>query len=285
VRFRTYSSSRATDISPKIWEAARATSAATSFFDPISIGQYGQEFVDGATGFNNPVECVLDEAQDLWEDALERIQYIISVGTGEPHVKAFGNNFVDIGKTLIRISTDAEETARRFSRSHRDRFAGVNGEPCRYQRFNVTRGLENIKLEKVGKIKEIASATERYMELDEQISRARKFGADVRSAQAQDPSTKQVDTDEIHVVIQGNGVVPDQDIYLPAKTSIRSIWHQYFRDLGMTGPCSLGSLPLTSPSAWGPPCRAERRDSMVKQKYSGHDHRPTLKLWFRESET
>jgi hypothetical protein len=47
----------------------------------------------------------------LWEDAPERIQYIISVGTGEPYVKAFSNNVVDIGKTLIRISTDAEETA------------------------------------------------------------------------------------------------------------------------------------------------------------------------------
>jgi predicted acylesterase/phospholipase RssA len=172
VRFRTYPSSRATDINPKIWEAARATSAATSFFDPITIGQYGQEFVDGATGFNNPVECVLDEAQDLWEDALERIQYIISIGTGEPYVKAFGKNLVDIGKTLIRISTDAEETARRFARSHRGRFAGVNGEPYRYQRFNVTKGLEDIKLEEAEKIKETASATERYMELDEQFCRA-----------------------------------------------------------------------------------------------------------------
>lgn len=278
MRFRTYSSSRATDVNPKIWEAARATSAATSFFDPVSIGQYGQEFVDGATGFNNPVECVLDEAQDLWEDAVERIQYIISVGTGEPYVNAFGNNLVDIGKTLIRISTDAEETARRFSRSHRGRFTGVNGEPYRYQRFNVTKGLENIKLEEAEKIKEIASATERYMELDEQFSRIRKFGADVRSAQAQDSSTKQVDTDEIHVVIKGNGVVPDQDIYLPAKTSIRSIWHEYFRDLGITSSCPLGIPPLTSPSAWGPPCWVERRDSMVEQNYSGHDHRPILKL-------
>ena len=37
------------------WEACRATSAASSFFDPIAIGRYKEEFGDGATGANNPV--------------------------------------------------------------------------------------------------------------------------------------------------------------------------------------------------------------------------------------
>jgi patatin-like phospholipase/acyl hydrolase len=39
-------------------EACRATSAATSFFDPIAVGRFGEEFVDGATGANNPVREV-----------------------------------------------------------------------------------------------------------------------------------------------------------------------------------------------------------------------------------
>ncbi|KAK0703246.1 hypothetical protein B0T26DRAFT_680951 [Lasiosphaeria miniovina] len=30
------------------WQACRATSAATTFFDPIAIGPFGEEFVDGA---------------------------------------------------------------------------------------------------------------------------------------------------------------------------------------------------------------------------------------------
>lgn len=41
--------------SVKIWEAYRAISAASSFFDAIAVGRYGEEFVDGATGANNPV--------------------------------------------------------------------------------------------------------------------------------------------------------------------------------------------------------------------------------------
>ena len=41
-----------------VWEACRATSAASSFFDPIAVGRFGEEFVDGATGANNPVREV-----------------------------------------------------------------------------------------------------------------------------------------------------------------------------------------------------------------------------------
>lgn len=43
-----------------IWQARRATSAATSFFDPITIGNghQGREYVDGALGFNNPLDEV-----------------------------------------------------------------------------------------------------------------------------------------------------------------------------------------------------------------------------------
>ena len=48
--------------STKIWEAGRATSAASSFFDPIAIGEFGASFVDGAIGAKNPVYEVWNEA-------------------------------------------------------------------------------------------------------------------------------------------------------------------------------------------------------------------------------
>ena len=49
--------------SVKIWEACRATSAASSFFDLIAIGRYKEEFVDGATGANNPVWEIWNQVQ------------------------------------------------------------------------------------------------------------------------------------------------------------------------------------------------------------------------------
>jgi predicted acylesterase/phospholipase RssA len=48
----------------KIWEAARATSAASTFFDPIQIGD--QKYVDGALRYNNPIEKADQESRGMW---------------------------------------------------------------------------------------------------------------------------------------------------------------------------------------------------------------------------
>jgi patatin-like phospholipase/acyl hydrolase len=45
----------------KIWEAARATSAASTFFDPIKIGH--QRYVDGALRYNNPIDKAEEESR------------------------------------------------------------------------------------------------------------------------------------------------------------------------------------------------------------------------------
>jgi patatin-like phospholipase/acyl hydrolase len=49
-----------------IWKVCRATSAASTFFDPIAVGRFGEEIVDGAMGANNPVREVWDQAQLVW---------------------------------------------------------------------------------------------------------------------------------------------------------------------------------------------------------------------------
>lgn len=146
--------------SVKIWEACRATSAASSFFDPISIGPYGEEFIDGATGANNPIWEVWNQAQLMWgPQPLEgRVKCIVSIGTGIPSIKPFQDDVFHIGDTLVRVSTETEQTAERFRRdkSHLE-------DSARYYRFNVDRGLEEVGLEESKKRKEIAAATRRYV--------------------------------------------------------------------------------------------------------------------------
>ncbi|CAN9193306.1 unnamed protein product [Alternaria alternata] len=147
-----------------IWEACRATSAATSFFDPIAVGRYGEQFVDGATGANNPVREVWDQAQLAWgPEPLEgRVKCVVSIGTGVPSLKAFKDDVFNISQTLAAIATETEQTAERFRRERR-----LLDSTGRYYRFNVVRGLEDIGLEEAKKVKEMAAATRRYISSQE----------------------------------------------------------------------------------------------------------------------
>ena len=63
VRMQAYDSRTAFAFPALIWEAARATSAAPTFFKPIVIDDvlYG----DGGTGWNNPTEEAIAEAHNI----------------------------------------------------------------------------------------------------------------------------------------------------------------------------------------------------------------------------
>jgi predicted acylesterase/phospholipase RssA len=147
----------------KIWEAARATSAAPSFFDPIKIGKHGEEFLDGGTGANNPVRILWDEAQEIFLNKRQRpedyLKCLVSIGTGTPSLKPFGSCLLAVGKTLKSIATDTERTAVSFERGHPQLARGR-----KYFRFNVTRGLENIGLDEAAKMPAIAAATRVYLD-------------------------------------------------------------------------------------------------------------------------
>lgn len=143
----------------KIWEAARATSVAPTFFDPIKIGL--QEYVDGATGYNNPVNAVLSEAKAIWKDAPSRIQCLLSIGTGTPSLKWFGDNMKEVAETLTAIATETEATEQQFFRNSAS--FGVDG---RYFRFNVNKGLEDGSLDENDEkgIAQIESASLAYLD-------------------------------------------------------------------------------------------------------------------------
>lgn len=147
----------------KIWEAARATSAALSFFDSISInmGTYTEEYLDGATGANNPIFELWNEAKDLWdsEPLQQNLKSLVSIGTGVPSVAPFSTSLLGIGPTLVRISTETEQTAESFQRMHSEL-----DDDGRYVRFNVRNGLEHVGLEDSSRRNEIMTLTDRYVQ-------------------------------------------------------------------------------------------------------------------------
>lgn len=143
-----------------IWETARATSAASTFFKPIAIGNPPQSFVDGALGWNNPIEVLWEEARDLWRPAQgsfeDVVECVISIGTGVPSDGQVGKSLFEVIDTLEKISTQTEITANRF-RSNHERLVSEN----RLFRFNLD-GLGSIGLHEAKKAGEIANATGRY---------------------------------------------------------------------------------------------------------------------------
>ena len=155
----------------KIWEAARATSAATTFFDPITIND--ETFVDGATGVNNPVSYLWTEAGDVWAggNGLSEadVQCLVSIGTGIPSLTPFGPGLIQVGKALQAIATDTEETADNFRKQHTKLF-----EAGKAFRFNVIQGLDEVGLEEASKWKEIKAATRLYIQAQETFVQIRK---------------------------------------------------------------------------------------------------------------
>ncbi|OCK90707.1 uncharacterized protein K441DRAFT_680105 [Cenococcum geophilum 1.58] len=116
-RLRSYTLPDERDIPATICEAALATSAATGFFDAVSIG--ARQFVDGALGANNPINEVKGEATNIWcsrtGDLKPLVKCFILIRTGNPGKKAIKDNMLKfLSKTLVRIVTETEDTERKF---------------------------------------------------------------------------------------------------------------------------------------------------------------------------
>src|SRR5436189_5660079 len=133
VRLRSYSLPHEPNIRATICQAALATSAATTFFEPVSIGD--RSFADGGLGANNPVDEVEGEASNIWcsetGDLKPLVKCFISIGTGNPGKKAIESNVLKfLSKTLVAIATETEKTAERFVARWRQHY-----DESRYFRF------------------------------------------------------------------------------------------------------------------------------------------------------
>jgi patatin-like phospholipase/acyl hydrolase len=176
--FRTYKIDGSNEYAETvtIWQAARATSAAPTFFKRIHIGPEGaeEEFLDGGLGSNNPVSKLIEEAEEAFPDLKRkfpnlkpRFDCILSIGTGK---RPIGNlkkpdTFQKILptaliKALASMATDTEETAERVLKQ----FEAAEGGPNVYFRFNVEHGMQDITLAEWERLGEITAHTKSYLD-------------------------------------------------------------------------------------------------------------------------
>ncbi|KAK3336561.1 acyl transferase/acyl hydrolase/lysophospholipase [Cercophora scortea] len=146
----------------KIWEAARATTAAPGFFKPVAIvsGSVTEKFLDAAMGYNNPIGEVLDEAGKIIDSSC-KIGCVLSLGTG---TREKGLNepsccipwCFSVCNLMKNITTDSE----RMHDMAKNRFTDFSST---YFRFSVPEAAANVKLGKYKKMDGLKKTTLEYL--------------------------------------------------------------------------------------------------------------------------
>jgi len=208
--FRSYFGENVAPSQCKIWQAARATTAAPSFFKEITIDEPppGIAFVDGGLKFNNPSELALREAAELWPKS--KTFCLVSIGTGQPKPEEIlhksktnntetQNHFVrqlksampDLEKlpgwkkvknfgpgalALIKMAETLSGLVTDSEDAHQRllKASQTNENPRPYFRFNVERGVGDIGLEDWKKEEQITARTTTYLRRHEMEGKQRE---------------------------------------------------------------------------------------------------------------
>jgi Patatin-like phospholipase len=160
-----------------LWEAARATTAAPTFFREIVITYPppGGPFVDGGVQHNNPGEVALEEADRVWPN---EPCILVSIGTGIPSREWFPapikrgilsrlpgmkakQGLTTSAQILLKLgtlATSSEAVHNRLNKRSKE-----NGSRFSYYRFNVD-GLDGIGLEEWKRAQELDQVTDSYLQ-------------------------------------------------------------------------------------------------------------------------
>ena len=138
ILFTTYD-----DTPHTIVDAARATSAAPSFFPACEL-KTGQVAVDGGVGNNNPTERVLTEARKRYGSNV-KFDLFLSIGTGSAKKVTMKKctgfiSLLSLSHTLASIVTDSEAVHERVTTRFTDSDMGT------YLRINVP-GIGDVRLD------------------------------------------------------------------------------------------------------------------------------------------
>ncbi|KAF8700484.1 Patatin-like phospholipase, partial [Rhizoctonia solani] len=143
----------------KIWEAARATSAAPAFFAPISIGDKGVQYVDGAvSGHCNPATLAREEAEVLWPGRENWL--LLSLGTGAPAEVSLSGQLPQKLLGFIGLSSNAIQVHEGAARSYHQTYQTGHSP---YIRLSVEHSIDTVRMDDHEKMPQVAAATTSYL--------------------------------------------------------------------------------------------------------------------------
>lgn len=190
-----------------VFEAARATSAAPTFFPVQRIGD--RYFVDGGMEHNNPSHAIFDHyvmpgrvAQSRNPSAIaeevsapahhgcldfSRVR-IVNLGTGtrsndlpprqRDYLAELVPGFIRMGlfmkRTLTEFAVNSELTASKMTT-----LAHVSGDSVNYERFSADNGVCYIKLDRYKRLNDIETMTTDYLQTSATRNRLRKVGEEM----------------------------------------------------------------------------------------------------------
>lgn len=192
--FRTYKNLRQSDTAQErktdrnpgpahdipIWQVARATSAAPTYFKPANV--QGLKYLDGGFGANNPCAEIFEEVRKLNNHTPTCANIILSIGTGRDKD---WSRFSSSGPSrFLNYLNVARKWASESDETHERMITWTSQFPLKYFRLSVEDGLGPMKLDAWharGPIR---------LSLGRGIARFRKFcGAKAGNVQPPTPST------------------------------------------------------------------------------------------------
>jgi predicted acylesterase/phospholipase RssA len=158
-RIRSYQSKNEPALPMTVWQAARATSAAPTFFDPLKVGNL-TTLRDGGLRNNNPVMEAMNEIESEFGATDSDIVCFVSIGTGISKTEFFRDDLKSVAEACAKIATETEETEATFRRVY-----AALGKPLHehYFRFEVDQGLQEMGMEEWKKISQVFGVTTSYL--------------------------------------------------------------------------------------------------------------------------
>ena len=168
----------------KTWEAARATSAAPTYFKSLCHDPSKQIFWDGGVYHNNPIHIAESERELIWPDLKDQEpDVVVSIGTlycaktdpkRTPKWVSSPKGIVAHFKFLAKMASDHLHTSLDSQRTW-DEFVRTRGslarDPCRYVRLNPELDVQPPKLDEVDKLQFLEEETRRRIGGDQSLKR------------------------------------------------------------------------------------------------------------------